>query len=62
LNKLLNIEWNKILKGALIASAGCGLTYLSEWASNADFGEMAPIVTALFAVAVNIFRKIGSAK
>ena len=61
MNKLINMDWKKVGKGFLIAIGGAGMTYLSQWATSADFGTMAPIVTALFAVAVNFFRKLGSA-
>lgn len=62
MDRLLNMDWSKVIKGALIASAGCGLTYLSEWASGAEFGQMAPIVTAALSVAVNFLRKLGFSK
>ena len=59
---LFKIEWIKILKGAGIAGAGCALTYLSEYFTGADFGEMTAVVTAIFATAVNVLRKVGSVK
>ena len=52
-----SIDWLKIGKGALIAAAGAGLTYVTEWASGTDFGDYTPIVMAALSVAANIFRK-----
>ena len=61
MDRLRNMDWSKVVKGALIASAGCALTYLSQWASGSDFGALAPIVTAVLAVVVNFVRKLESA-
>lgn len=48
----------KVIKGALIAGAGCVLTYLSQYLSGVDFGFYSPIVTSVLAVAVNFLRKL----
>lgn len=47
----------KVLKGAAIAGAGAALAYLTQWATNTDLGEMAPLVTAALAVLANVLRK-----
>lgn len=52
-----NIDWKKVGIGALIAMAGAGLTYASEFVTSTDFGVYTPLVTAAMAVAVNAFRK-----
>ena len=44
-------------KGLLIAAGGAALTYISEWASGANFGILTPLITAGLAVVVNAFRK-----
>ena len=46
-----------VARGALVAAVGAALTYLSEWASNTDFGQWQPIVAAVLAVATNAVRK-----
>lgn len=46
-----------ILKGAGIAAGGAALTYLSQWATNADFGALTPMVVAGLSVLVNLLRK-----
>jgi hypothetical protein len=50
-------ELIKVGKGALIAAAGAGLTYLSEAISGMDFGELTPIVMVGWSVAANWARK-----
>ena len=37
-------DWLKVGKGALIASVGAGLTYLSANVMGADFGMYTPVV------------------
>lgn len=46
-----------VLKGAGIAGAGAVLTYLTQWASGADFGTAGPIIAAALSVLVNVVRK-----
>lgn len=46
-----------VLKGAAIAGAGAALTYFTQWATNADFGQAGPILAAVLAVGVNLLRK-----
>lgn len=48
----------KIIKGAVIAAAGAALTYLSQWASQTDFGVWTPAVVAGLSIAVNAVRKL----
>jgi len=45
-------------KGALMAAAGAGLTYVAQFLSGADLGVWTPAVVALLSVAVNAVRKI----
>lgn len=55
-----NLPWKKIKKvlvGAVIAMLGALLTYLSEVVTTVNWGEWTPIVTALFAIFVNMARK-----
>lgn len=49
-------------KGLLITLAGAALTYLSENVAKMDFGEMTPLVVALFALVVNFCRKFLAGK
>lgn len=51
-------NWLKVGKGVLIAMAGAGLTYMSEFASGVDFGMLTPVVVSAFSVAVNFLRKL----
>ena len=54
----LNVaDWLKIGKGALIASVGAGLTYLSANVMGADFGMYTPVVVAGWSIFVNIAKK-----
>ena len=50
-------DWMKVGKGALIASAGAGLTYLSANVMGAEFGMYTPIVVAGWSIFVNLARK-----
>ena len=54
---LNGVDLLKMGKGLLIAAGGAALTYVSEWASGADFGILAPLITAGLAVVINAFRK-----
>jgi hypothetical protein len=54
----LKLKLIKLFKGALIAAAGAGLTYMAEGAQGIDFGEFTPVVVAGFAVAVNAIRQV----
>lgn len=60
--KLKNMEWAKVLKGAGIAGAGAALTYLSSWVTGQDFGVMTPIVVAGISSLVQFFRKLAAAE
>jgi hypothetical protein len=54
----LNVaDWLKIGKGALIASAGAGLTYLSANVMGTDFGMYTPVVVAGWSIFVNLAKK-----
>ena len=48
----------KVLKGALIAAGGAGLTYLMQFVNGSEFGALTPIVVAGMSVLVNYFRKV----
>jgi hypothetical protein len=61
LNKLKNMEWASVAKGALIAGTGAALAYASQWASGQDFGLLAPAVTAGFSLAIQFVRKLTDA-
>lgn len=52
-----NEKWISVIKGAGIAAAGAGLTYLTESMASVDFGSSGPIVAGLLAVMVNFVRK-----
>lgn len=51
------IDWKKILTGALMAGVGAGLTYLLEFVGTINFGDLAPVATALFGILANVLRK-----
>jgi len=51
-------NWQKVMKGAMIASVGAGLTYLSQALTGMEFGTLTPIITAAMAVLTNIIRKM----
>jgi hypothetical protein len=55
---LNGVDLLKMGKGLLIAAGGAALTYVSEWASGADFGILTPLITAGLAVVINAFRKL----
>lgn len=62
--KVTSVKWQLIkqdlpgvLKGALIAGVGAGLTYLLGWVNSLDFGALEITVTAGLAVLTNIVRK-----
>lgn len=46
-----------VAKGAALAAAGAAAVYLAEWASNSDFGQWSPTITALASIGLNIIRK-----
>jgi len=54
---LAKSDLQKIAVGAGIAIGGALLTYLSSVVANTDFGVYTPIVTAAWAVVVNVARK-----
>ena len=51
------VDWLKIGKGALIACAGAGLTYLSANVMGSDFGMYTPVVVAGWSIFVNLAKK-----
>jgi hypothetical protein len=61
LERLKNMEWVSLAKGAAIAGSGAALTYAGQWASGQDFGLLAPTVAAGLAIAVNFVRKLAAA-
>lgn len=50
-------EWTSIFKGALVAGMAVALTYITQHASNEDFGAYGPVIVGVLTVLVNIFRK-----
>lgn len=53
-------RWQKVAsvaRGAGIAAAGAALTYLIQWVSGADFGELTPALVAVLSVLANAVRK-----
>lgn len=46
-----------IVKSALAAFLGAGLTALAQWSSGTDFGTYTPWVVALSGLAINAARK-----
>lgn len=50
-------DLKKIGVGALVAVAGALLTYLTEAITQIDWGEMTPVIMALWSVLANVARK-----
>lgn len=50
-------DFNKILKGAVMALGGALLTYIAQTIPNVDFGAYTPIITAVLAVVMNTAHK-----
>ena len=44
-------------KGLGIALVGAGLTYLSTWVTQTDFGAWTPMIVAFWGVFANVVRK-----
>jgi len=44
--------------GLGIALAGSALTYISEWVLKCDYGEMTPVIVAVWSVIANALRKL----
>lgn len=57
LYKLNQEDLKKIGVGALVAVVGALLTYFSETIASVDFGDLTPVVMALWSVVANIVRK-----
>jgi len=55
--ELSSLDLVAVGKGALIAAAGAGLTYLIAWGETANFGDYTPIVVAGLSVLSNLARK-----
>lgn len=55
--KVDRAELEKVGRGALIAAAGAGLTYLTAWITGANFGDWTPVIVAAWAIAANAARK-----
>lgn len=51
------VDLKKVGKGALIAGFGAALTYLLQYATNLDFGTLAPVAAALFSILGNGLQK-----
>lgn len=58
--KLNASAWVSLAKGAAIAAAGAGLTYLIQHLGEVDLGGLAPIVTAGLSVLANYVRKLAT--
>ena len=56
--RLGGVDVKKLLKGLIIAVVGAGLTYLSEWITGQDFGQLTPMIVAGFAFLANLVRKL----
>jgi hypothetical protein len=50
------MNWNKVLKGLLIALLGAVLTYVAELIPNVDFGTYTPLAVAFASSLVNVGR------
>ena len=50
-------DWDKILTGAIIASAGALFTYLLEILPQVDFGDLSPMVVAIASILINTIKK-----
>ena len=44
--KLTKVDLTKVGKGVLVAAVGAILTYLTQWASDMDFGAYTPAIVA----------------
>jgi len=55
---LSTANWVHVVKEALVVGVGAGITYLSQYMVDADFGDMTPVVVAGWSVAVNYLRKL----
>ncbi len=53
-------DLESLTKGLLITMAGAGLTYLTEYLSKQDFGDLTPVVMTGMAFLVNFVRKFMS--
>ena len=47
----------KVAKGAGLAAAGAGMTYVTAWITSTEFGDWTPVVVAVWAIVVNAARK-----
>ena len=50
-------DLKKIGTGAMVATIGALLTYLTQVITQIDFGQWTPIVVAVYGVLANIVRK-----
>ena len=48
----------KVAKGAGLAMAGAGLTFVYSWATSTDLGTAGPLVAAGVRVLLNFVRKL----
>lgn len=55
--KLTKVDLTKVGKGVLVAAVGAILTYLTQWASDMDFGAYTPVIVAGLSIVTNIVRK-----
>lgn len=50
-------RWAKLYRGAVLATIGALLTYLSTWVSQEDFGVWTPAIVAFWATVANAVRQ-----
>lgn len=51
------MNWNKILKGALIAAGGAVLTYLADQIPGLDLGSYTLVVSTIASALINAARE-----
>jgi len=57
---LSQYDWKKIGRGAIIATVGALLTYVTEQIPGFDFGEYTPMVVAFWSIFSNAIWKFMS--
>ena len=51
------VDIKKLGKGLVIVMVGAGLTFVTEYFAETDFGQLTGVVVAGWSVVVNAFRK-----
>ena len=54
----MNIDWKKIVRGATLASAGAGLTYIAAALSTTDLGNAKLILVALITTGLDVIARV----